>query len=542
MSESQMLAYSTHRQPDANISDIVSSGEIRRIPEMGARSTEVYIGKYRILGLLGKGGMGTVYLAEQTGPGNFSREVVIKRLHVETKLSDEARQLLLNEARLTALINHPNVVTIHEVGEHHGQFFMALERVRGISFQALLRRLRLGRLPPGVVSALIAQACDGLHAAHALHVDGRPLNMIHRDISTSNLMCDVDGRVRVIDFGIARAEERQVATDPSIVRGNIAYMAPEQISGCLLDRTADIFSLALVYYEMCTGVHPFHREGWRVPVPSLKEVVPQVSATVSDVLATALALEPEARPEHIYVLGEVLWDDARRHGFKEAASVARFFEEQGISLQPPDPQPIDFDPDTARWRLEEPETASPKTRKAGADAGDERQAVLTEAGRRQYELRGGLRLDLHTTHIRAHERGPHEIGLSRAEGILPVPLVCTYTNGTLSISCAGVESAVRSSLYLDACQPSTRMERLLLTEASPSHTFELGHRKSWIRRIRYKVAPRTNGVLMMKSADEDLPLTFVAPEWASMMVLLTAITEDPGIVHVECMCLERSSA
>jgi serine/threonine protein kinase len=224
--------------------------------------------RYRILGELGVGGMGSVYLAEQTGPGGFRREVVLKMLRINGAVSEDQRLMLLDEAQLTGLISHPNVIVLHEAGEHQGLLFLALERVRGVSLSELLRRLPSRKLPIAIAAGLVAQACAGLHAAHEWQHEGRPLDLVHRDVSMSNLMCDINGRVRVIDFGIARANViRRAATDSHLVRGNPAYMAPEQFLGGPLDRRVDIYSTALVFYELCAGEHPFKQKAQRSVVP-----------------------------------------------------------------------------------------------------------------------------------------------------------------------------------------------------------------------------------------------------------------------------------
>jgi serine/threonine protein kinase len=295
--------------------------------------------------------MGSVYLAQQTGPRGFCREVVLKFIRFDDSVTDERRRRLGDEAQLTALVDHPNVVKLLEIKERGGQLFMALERVAGINFLTLLRRVPDHRLPPPLAAALMAQACDGLHAVHEARQGPRPLNIIHRDVSPMNLMLDTAGRVRVIDLGIARADVRQWVTAEPQVQGNLAYMAPEQWNRQPLDRTVDVYAAALVFYELCTGVHPFDRSILRCEPPPLRDRCPEVTPELGALVDQALALDPARRPPQISILGQALADEARTGGFPGPAQISDYFAALGVSLAPPEPRPVALDelePDDAR--------------------------------------------------------------------------------------------------------------------------------------------------------------------------------------------------
>lgn len=502
------------------------------VPSFGALQS---FGRYRIHGLLGRGGMGSVYLAEQTGPGGFRREVVLKLIHAAAAEHGDQRQLLLDEAQLTALVHHPNVVTMYEVGEHLGQVFIALERVRGVSLAVLMRRLGGRRLPLAVVAALIAQACDGLHAAHELRRDGQPLRLIHRDVSLSNLMCDVDGRVRVIDFGIARAEVRRIVTDPSAVRGNPAYMAPEQIEGAPLDRSADVYSTALVFYELSTGAHPFKRSLFRGPLAPLRTHCADVPPELDEVVGAALSLDPRDRPPTIARLGAALWEYARARGLAGPAELAEFFRANHLSLEPDPPrrEPLDLPrarPITVPRSVTPPgPTADPRALEVVL-AGDDPRA-------REIVLPDGRMAIIHRTPLRGCERGDQRLALSRVADLLPAPLLAGYVGGALRISCEPTAPAGwRAALYIDATQPHTRLEALQLTEDALPHAFDVGHRKHSFRQIQCVVARRIGARLVARPPAAPFVIA-TALDLTLLAVLLAR--DDAEVLHVECVCVQR---
>ncbi|MBK7860650.1 MAG: serine/threonine protein kinase [Archangiaceae bacterium] len=223
---------------------------------MPTRSEPLTVGPYRLLTLIGAGGMGEVFLAERVGPQGFVRRVVVKRLLPHKELDAEARAAFFDEAKLTAQLNHPNVVQVIELGEHDGRYFIAMEYLAGASVRGLVDALAAEHtpLPPELAGHLCAQALRGLHHAHELEgPDGAPLGLVHRDVSPENLLVGFAGEVKVVDFGLAKAFLAPSQRQSGVVRGKAAYMSPEQLLGRPLDRRSDVFAMGAVLYELLVG-------------------------------------------------------------------------------------------------------------------------------------------------------------------------------------------------------------------------------------------------------------------------------------------------
>lgn len=490
--------------------------------------------RYRILGELGAGGMGSVYLAEQTGPGGFRREVVLKMLRINGAITEDQRLMLLDEAQLTGLISHPNVIVLHEAGEHQGLLFLALERVRGVSFSELLRRLSSRKLPLPIAAGLVAQACEGLHAAHEWQHEGHPLDLVHRDVSMSNLMCDVNGRVRVIDFGIARANVvRRAATESHLVRGNPAYMAPEQLLGGPLDRRVDIYATALVFYELCAGEHPFKQKPQRGVLPPLSSACPGIPRALDALIGACLDLEPSGRPPHIGSLGHALKMVAQAQGAAEPAAVARYFRELGISLEPSAPRPVNPaafpqarrpvpPPPPRRDQPEGDEPTRPRRATHSLQLRPDGPELL------EWHTEDGRRLLIHTT--RLQKRG-QPIALSE---VLPAQVFALQIGPGLRLSCdegASDPNSPRNSLYADASRPQTRLPYLLLSTGSDTHNFDIGHRRSLVRRVSVVFGERSDRDLFAWLPEFSLEI--VAPKNCELLVILS--THDGICSHVDCI-------
>ncbi len=216
-------------------------------------------GKYRLLRKLAKGGMAEVYLAQADVPAGFSKTLVVKRILPHLAGDSSFVKVFLNEARRAALLNHPNIVQILDLGEQDGSYYVAMEHIDGPSLRALLRRAQaVGKpVPPEHAAKIVSLVCDGLGFAHDFVDKGRPLNLIHRDISPGNVLLSRAGSVMVVDFGIAKAATGQHLTKSGTLQGKLAYMPPEQLKGEPLDRRADIFALGIVLYELLAGTKPF---------------------------------------------------------------------------------------------------------------------------------------------------------------------------------------------------------------------------------------------------------------------------------------------
>src|SRR5260370_910736 len=188
-------------------------------------------GKYKLLAELGRGGMANVYLAVARGPSGFNKLVVLKCLRSDLASDTELLAMFLDEARLAARLNHPHVVQTYEVGEYVGRPVIVMEYLEGQVLSSLVQRAQSNNaLPLSLHLRVIIDALEGLHHAHELtDYDGKPLGLVHRDISPQNVFVTFDGHVKVLDFGIAKAATSQSQTATGILKGKVKYMAPEQM-------------------------------------------------------------------------------------------------------------------------------------------------------------------------------------------------------------------------------------------------------------------------------------------------------------------------
>jgi serine/threonine protein kinase len=221
------------------------------------------IGRYALFDEIASGGMAAVHLGRLLGPSGFSRTVAIKKLHAHFARDPEFVEMFLDEARLVARIQHPNVVPTLDVVSLEGQLYLVMEYVQGES----LSRLRMAatargqRIPVRVALSIAVGVLDGLHAAHeARNEQGQPLGIVHRDVSPQNILVGVDGVARVLDFGVAKAAWRAQTTKDGQLKGKLAYMAPEQLTSDVIDRRVDVFAAAVVLWESLTGKRLFDAE------------------------------------------------------------------------------------------------------------------------------------------------------------------------------------------------------------------------------------------------------------------------------------------
>ena len=216
----------------------------------------VLVGRYELLHRLGHGGMASVYLGRAIGTAGFERLVAVKVIHPHLASESEFVDMFLDEARIAAKIHHPNVCETLDLGEDDGLFFMVMEYVEGETLASLVRQLRKTqeRLSVGSALQIAADACRGLSAAHALEDnDGTSLGLVHRDVSPHNLLVTMDGRVKVVDFGIMKAAGKRSSTLTGQLRGKLTYMSPEQARGEPVDRRSDIYAVGVILWELLAG-------------------------------------------------------------------------------------------------------------------------------------------------------------------------------------------------------------------------------------------------------------------------------------------------
>ena len=263
------------------------------------------VGRYLLCGEMAAGGMASVHLGRLLGPVGFSKIVAIKRLHDEFAADPEFLAMFIAEARVASAISHPNVVSTLDVVAENDELLLVMEYVQGETLAELSKRARARKSNAslGIVQRIMCDALDGLHAAHTASVGGRPLNIVHRDVSPQNIMVAVSGVGRVLDFGIAQAASRVELTRPGHVKGKISYMSPEQLRSEPLDARTDVFSAGVVLWEGLTGSRLFHTENAKqtidrvltaaIPEPSRKN--PSVPRALDDVVMKALNRDRSGR-------------------------------------------------------------------------------------------------------------------------------------------------------------------------------------------------------------------------------------------------------
>lgn len=259
------------------------------------------LGRYELLGRLGRGSTAEVLAAQLTGPGGFVRRVAIKRMHPELAQSPRFRELLLVEARLAATLEHRNIVQVYELLEEADELLVVMEYADGGSLRTLLKASAGRPVPWPVVAQVGAEVCAALSHLHRLcDLEGRPLELVHRDVSPENVLLTRSGGVKLGDFGIARARGHELRLAREII-GRVQYMPAEQQLDLGADEKVDVFALGAVLYELATGAPPFPnghalaKERGERPV-HLKERCPDFPPELCDRLMSALADEPAQRP------------------------------------------------------------------------------------------------------------------------------------------------------------------------------------------------------------------------------------------------------
>jgi serine/threonine-protein kinase len=308
---------------DSSAEEMASARDDR--PEARSRGTVPSapwrIGRYELCFELASGGMASVHLARAEGSTGFEKLVALKRIHPHLALEPEYVDMFLDEARIASRITHSNVCSVFDYGEADGEYFIAMEYLVGEPLSRLHRRVvadvdqRDSPLLPMRMARIIAQACEGLHAAHELaDADGESLRVVHRDVSAENLFVTYDGVTQVVDFGIAHARQRVHNTDAGQVKGTFPYMAPEQMTSAVVDRRVDVWALGTVLWELLTLRKLFLREtdvntmyavlSGDIEPPS--EYRNDVSEELDEIVLKALERSPDARWKSAREMGKAL--------------------------------------------------------------------------------------------------------------------------------------------------------------------------------------------------------------------------------------------
>ncbi len=280
-------------------------------------------GRYKLTKVLGEGGMARVYLAQKAGPGGFLTESALKIVKRKAGRRSEFVQLLTREAIIGGQLRHPNIAATRDFDQVDGHYYIDMEYVEGRTLEELMRVAKKGDgFPPILALDLVRQLCRGLAYAHAMcDRDGRPLDIIHRDIKPGNIMVSHHGVAKITDFGIAKAAvETGVVTATNVVRGTPLYMSPEQATGQPLDRRSDLFSVGLILYEMLTGTRLFEMRDIistmesiaRAEIGDAPVLLSGIVPGLGPVFRKLMALHPAARHRDGEELGRDIADVTNR--------------------------------------------------------------------------------------------------------------------------------------------------------------------------------------------------------------------------------------
>ena len=318
-------------------------------PSNQSRPSPEHFGPYIVLERLGMGGMAIVHHAKKQGIEGFERPVALKRLLSHLTEDPSFIKSFIREARLASLLQHVNVVQIYDLGRVGHVYFIAMEYIRGKDLRKILRHsaYATGPLPVGLTIALMGQMCDALHYAHSLCDDDtdEPLGIVHRDISPANAIVARDGNLKIIDFGIAKAQSAQLQSSTGRIKGKFAYMSPEAIMGKSLDGRSDLFSMGIVMHELLTSRPLFavknqfetlkRVRGMEVEPPSRWN--PACPKELDDIVMTALAREVDQRWQTAGAMRSALDAVALQYGLRatnrDIAEYLRWAFEQPVSSE-----------------------------------------------------------------------------------------------------------------------------------------------------------------------------------------------------------------
>jgi serine/threonine-protein kinase len=303
--------------------------------------------RYTIQERLGGGGQAEVFKGFSESVQGFRKPVAIKRVLPNLTSNDKFVAMFLDEARLSLNLQHANVVQVFDISRAaDGTYFLVMEFVDGVDLKALIERqnARHRRLEVGHVIYIIVECCKGLSYAHSLEhrETGEPLHIVHRDVSPPNIMVSQNGEVKVVDFGLAKANSQLEITDPGVVKGKFAYLSPEAAFGQPVDARTDVFALGILLWEMFTGRRLFYADTpyqtvelvRQARVPSITAQNPGVEPELDAIVRKALARDPNERYQNAADLGDDLAQFQFSRGMKVTArDIANLVRETRADLK-----------------------------------------------------------------------------------------------------------------------------------------------------------------------------------------------------------------
>ena len=263
-------------------------------------------GRYTILGKLADGGMAEIFLATQHGAEGFEKHVVLKRILTQFSADPQFRNMLLDEGHISMSLQHSNIVQVLDLGAAGSRYFLVMELVDGWDLERIMQRAHAAGVvwPPALALYVVTVVCRALAYAHGKTRAGKPLGIVHRDISPNNVLISEQGEVKLADFGIAKAQRKREQTAAGVIKGKVAYMSPEQATGTAIDKRSDIFSVGSLLYRMLTDRLPFDAPSdleqlllrvQRADVTPLEKVKPGLSPAVATIIMRAMRLAPAER-------------------------------------------------------------------------------------------------------------------------------------------------------------------------------------------------------------------------------------------------------
>jgi serine/threonine-protein kinase len=262
-------------------------------------------GRYTVVKKVADGGMAEIFLARLTGAQGFERLVILKRILPDFSADPHFRNMIVDEAHIAMSLHHGNIVQVLDLGETDGRYFLVLELVDGWDLATVIMRAADARLPvpPGLSLYIVAQVCRALAYAHGQTRNGKPLGIVHRDISPQNVLISEQGEVKLTDFGIAKALGKRERTQTGVIKGKLDFMSPEQAAGSVLDPRSDIFSVGTLLYVLTTGKRPFEADGQletlirvqNAQFTAPEQVVPGLSPKIAAIINKAMRKTPSER-------------------------------------------------------------------------------------------------------------------------------------------------------------------------------------------------------------------------------------------------------